>query len=313
MNILSDSNPPLTRFAWISIAAALVTIGLKSAAYLYTGSVGFLSDAAESLVNLVGALIALAMLTIASRPADEEHAFGHSKAEYFSSGIEGSLIVVAALSITYAAVRRLLNPQELEQVGLGLIVSTAASLVNLGVGLLMIRVGKNRSSMALEANGKHLMTDVWTSVGVILGVGAVALSGWNWLDPIVALLVAVNIVRTGSGIIRRSVGGLMDAGLPPDKQELIQAILEDFRGEGIEFHALRTRQAGSQAFASLHVLVPGGWPVQRGHALAEEVGSRLRKALPNLEVFTHLESLSDPTSWDDAGPDRPPSPQESPD
>ncbi|MEJ2448765.1 MAG: cation diffusion facilitator family transporter, partial [Anaerolineales bacterium] len=234
----SNQQPALTRFAWISIAAALATIGLKSAAYFYTGSVGFLSDAAESLVNLVGALVALAMLTIAARPADEEHAYGHSKAEYFSSGIEGTLILIAALSIAYAAVQRLINPRELEQIGLGLIVSAVASLINLAVGLLMIRTGKARGSMALEANGNHLMTDVWTSVGVIVGVGAVALTGWTWLDPVVALLVAANIVWTGFGIIRRSVGGLMDSSLPSGQQELIQDILESYRQRGIDFHAL---------------------------------------------------------------------------
>jgi len=301
----SARQPALTRYAWISIAAALATIGLKSAAYFYTGSVGLLSDAAESLVNLVGALVALAMLTIAARPADEEHAYGHSKAEYFSSGIEGTLILIAALSIAYAAVQRLINPRELEQIGLGLMVSAAASLINLGVGLLMIRTGKARGSMALEANGNHLMTDVWTSVGVIVGVGAVALTGWSWLDPVVALLVAANIVWTGFGIIRRSVGGLMDSSLPSGQQELIQDILEGYRQRGIDFHALRTRQAGARAFTEFHVLVPGDWTVQRGHALVEEIEIALRKALPNIVVTTHLESLTDPVSWDDAGLDRP--------
>ena len=305
MTSAPEKAPALTRFAWISIAAALATIGLKSAAYFYTGSVGFLSDAAESLVNLVGAVVALAMLTVAARPADEEHAYGHSKAEYFSSGIEGTLILVAALSIAYAAVQRLLNPRELEQVGLGLIVSAAASLINLGVGLLMIRVGKSRGSLALEANGRHLMTDVWTSVGVITGVGAVALTGWNWLDPVVALGVAANIIWTGYGIIHRSVEGLMDTGLPPEQQALIQEILEDFRKGEIDFHALRTRQAGARAFASFHVLVPADWTVQRGHDLVEEIETRLRTALPNLVVFTHLEPLTDPASWDDTSLDRP--------
>lgn len=303
MTSTPEKAPALTRFAWISVAAALATIGLKSAAYFYTGSVGFLSDAAESLVNLVGALVALAMLTIAARPADEEHTYGHSKAEYFSSGIEGTLILVAALSIAYAAVQRLIHPRQLEQIGLGLIVSAAASLINLGVGLLMIRVGKSRGSLALEANGRHLMTDVWTSVGVIAGVGAVALTGWNWLDPVVALGVAANIVWTGVGIIRRSVGGLMDAALPAEKLALIQGVLEEYRKGGIQFHALRTRQAGARAFIEFHVLVPGEWTVHRGHELAEEITRALQEALPNLVVLTHLESLSDPGSWDDVGLD----------
>ncbi|RLC98129.1 MAG: cation-efflux pump [Chloroflexi bacterium] len=305
MKSVSDTTTPLTRYAWLSIAAALVTIGLKTAAYLYTDSVGLLSDAAESIVNLVGAVVALTMLTIAARPADEEHAYGHSKAEYFSSGIEGTLILIAALSIATAAVQRLLSPKPLEQVGLGLAVSATASVVNLIVGLIMIRVGKRSSSITLEANGQHLMTDVWTSVGVITGVGVVSFSGWDWLDPLVALIVAGNIVWTGVRIVRRSVLGLMDTGLPPAQLAVIQDILGGFRLTGIEFHALRTRQAGARAFVSFHVLVPGEWTVQRGHDLVEEIEHNLRGALPNAVIFTHLESLYDPASWEDTNLDRP--------
>lgn len=305
MKSVPDTPTPLTRYAWLSIAAALVTIGLKAAAYLYTDSVGLLSDAAESLVNLVGAVVALIMLTIAARPPDEEHAYGHSKAEYFSSGIEGSLILIAALSIAVTAVQRLLTPRPLEQIGLGLVVSAVASLVNLVVGLTMIRAGKRSGSITLEANGQHLMTDVWTSVGVIAGVGAVALSGWDWLDPVVALVVAGNIVWTGVRIVRRSVLGLMDTGLPPAQLAVIQEILGGFRLDGIEFHALRTRQAGARAFVSFHVLVPGEWTVQRGHNLVEEIECDLRGALPNAVIFTHLESLNDPVSWEDTDLDRP--------
>lgn len=311
MSEKSKTPIPLTRYAWLSIGAALFTMGLKAAAYFFTGSVGLLSDAAESIVNLVGAGVALAMLTIASRPADEEHAYGHSKAEYFSSGIEGTLILIAAGSIAVAAVQRLIHPRPLEQVGLGLLVSGAASLLNLAVGQLMIRVGKRRYSITLEANGKHLMTDVWTSVGVLVGVGAVSLTGWGWLDPVVALAVAANIIWSGVQIVRRSASGLMDTALPVEQQELIRGILEKYRQSGIDFHALRTRQAGARAFVSFHVLVPGEWTVQRGHDLLEEIEADLRAALPNLVAFTHLESLSDPVSWEDTELDRPHTPRDS--
>lgn len=294
-----ESSIGLRRYAWLSIAAALVTIGLKAAAYFYTNSVGFLSDAAESLVNLVGAIVALTMLTIAARPADEEHTYGHSKAEYFSSGIEGSLILIAALSIAVTAIQRILQPQPLEQIGLGLVVSASASVINLIVGLVILNAGKREGSITLEANGQHLMTDVWTSVGVIAGVGAVTLTGWTWLDPLVALLVAGNITWSGFQIVRRSVLGLMDTRLPSERQALIQEVLDQYRPTGIVFHALRSRQAGARSFLEFHVLVPGEWTVQRGHKLLEEIESKLRKALPNLSVLTHLESLSDPASWDD--------------
>jgi cation diffusion facilitator family transporter len=294
----------LTRFAWLSIAAAILTIGLKTAAYLITGSVGLLSDAMESVVNLVGALMALSMLTIAARPADEDHPYGHYKAEYFSSGVEGTLILIAAVSIGVAAVERLVNPKPLEQVGLGLGVAVAAALVNLGVALVLLRAAKRHQSITLEANAHHLMTDVWTSVGVVVGVVAVGLTGWNRLDPVVALLVAANIVWTGVRIMRKSVLGLMDTALPIDEQNLIRDVLEPHRQSGVEYHALRTRQSGSRRFVSLHVLVPGMWNVQRGHQLAESIEADIRRALPNVIVFTHLESLSDPASWDDGVLDR---------
>lgn len=302
--------PPLTRFAWLSIGAALLTMAIKATAYYLTGSVGFLSDAAESIVNLVGAIVALVMLTIASRPADEEHAYGHSKAEYFSSGIEGTLILIAAVSIAVAAVQRLIHPVPLEKLGLGLLVLGAASLINLTVGLIMIQTGKARSSITLEANGQHLMTDVWTSVGVLAGVGLVSLTGWDWIDPVVALAVAANIVWSGVQIVRSSASGLMDTALPAQQQALIKELLEEYRRSGIDFHALRTRQAGARAFVSFHVLVPGDWTVQRGHDLLEKVEGDLREALPNLVIFTHLESLSDPISWEDTDLDRPHPPRE---
>jgi len=294
----------LTRYAWLSAAAAVLTIALKAGAYLLTGSVGLLSDALESLVNLAGALMALAMLTVAARPADEDHAYGHTKAEYFSSVVEGMLIVLAAVSIAFAAVHRLLNPRPLEQLGLGLGVSVLASGVNLAVALVLLRAGRTHASISLEANARHLLTDVWTSAGVLAGVGAVALTGWHVLDPVVALVVAANIVRTGVAIMQRSVSGLMDVALPEQEQRAIRRALQDHLGDGVQFHALRTRQSGSRRFVSVHVLVPGAWTVQRGHELLEEIEGQIRAAVPNVTVTTHLEPLEDPCSWDDLSLDR---------
>ncbi len=295
----------LTRFAWLSIAAAVLTIGLKAVAYLITGSVGLLSDSLESIVNLVGALMALAMLTIAARPADEEHEFGHGKAEYFSSGVEGTLILIAAASIGIAATQRLFSPKPLEQIGLGLGVSVAASLVNLFVALVLKKASKRYNSITLEANSQHLMTDVWTSVGVLVGVGAVALTGWEWLDPIVAYIVAANIIWSGVHIVRKSVLGLMDTALPVEEQKMIRSVLDQHNQEGVQYHALRSRQAGSRSFVSFHVLVPGDWTVHHGHNLLERIEAELRLALPNITVFTHLESLEDPASWEDTSLERP--------
>lgn len=294
----------LTRYAWISIAAAVVTIALKTTAYYLTGSVGLLSDALESLVNLVGGIMALAILTIAARPADKDHAYGHGKAEYFSSGVEGALILVAALSIAFTAIPRLFHPPELEQVGAGLAVSVVASLINLGVALLLLRVGKKHHSITLEANAHHLLTDVWTSVGVLAGVGTVVLTGWLWMDPVVALLVAANIVWTGVHIVWRSISGLMDLALSEEDLATINQLLASYQNEEVQFHALRSRQAGARKFVSVHVLVPGTWTVHHGHALLENIEESIRRALPNITVFTHLESLDDPASWDDQALDR---------
>lgn len=293
----------LRRFAWLSIGAAILTIVLKAVAYALTGSVGLLSDALESFVNLAGALMALAMLTIAARPADEEHPYGHGKAEYFSSGVEGTLILVAAASIAFAAVQRLIRPQGLQQLGLGLAVSLAASLINLGVALVLLRAAKQHQSVTLEANAQHLLTDVWTSVGVLIGVGAVALTGWERLDPIVALVVAANIVWSGTRIVRKSVLGLMDTALPESEQATIQQALARHQQEGMEYHALRTRQAGARRFMSVHVLVPGLWTVQRGHQLLEVIEAEVRAAVPNITVFTHLEAIEDEASWNDTALD----------
>lgn len=298
----------LTRFAWLSIGAAILTIALKSIAYLLTGSVGLLSDALESLVNLVGAMMALAMLTIAARPADEDHTYGHSKAEYFSSGVEGTLIVIAAISIVITAIPRLITPKPLEQVGLGLGVSVAASLINLTVAIILVKAGKRYNSITLEADAQHLMTDVWTSVGVLAGVGLVAITGWERLDPIVAFLVAANIIWAGVRIVRMSALGLMDTALSIEETNKLQKVLEPYKHNGIEYHALRTRQSGSRQFVSFHVLVPGKWTVQRGHKLLESIEADVRHAFPSATVFTHLESLNDPASWDDKDLDRPDTP-----
>ncbi|MCI0456458.1 MAG: cation diffusion facilitator family transporter [Gemmataceae bacterium] len=291
----------LTRFAWLSIAAAGLTIGLKGTAYWLTGSVSLLSDALESFVNLAAACVALVVLAIAARPPDEEHAYGHDKAEYFAGGLEGALILVAAASIAVTAIPRLIHPQPLEQLGLGLLLSLAASLINLGVALTLFRAGRRYESITLEADAQHLMTDVWTSVAVLAGVGAVAVTGWERLDPILALLVAGHILWTGVRLVRRSVLGLMDTALPAEERAAVQAILDRYGQEGIRFHALRTRQAGARRFVSVHVLVPGEWTVQRGHDLLERLEEEIRGALANVVVFTHLEPLEDPVSWQDTG------------
>jgi cation diffusion facilitator family transporter len=298
------TRPDLTPFAWLSIAAAVVTIGLKSTAWLLTGSVGLLSDAVESLVNLVAAVMMLLMLRVAARPADEEHAFGHTKAEYFASGVEGALILVAAGAIAWTAVERLLAPRPIEQAGLGLLVSTGASLVNLGVALVLLRAGKRHRSIALEADAHHLLTDVWTSVGVLLGIGLVALTGWQRLDPIVALAVAANIVWSGFQLVRRSALGLLDTALPAPEQEALRQVVERYTSESLQFHAIRTRQAASRRFISMHVLVPGDWTVRRGHDLLERIEQDIHAAIPQATVLTHLEAIEDPASWLDEGLDR---------
>lgn len=296
----------LTSFAWLSIAAAILTIGLKTVAYLLTGSVGLLSDALESLVNLAGAFMALAMLTIAARPADEDHAYGHSKAEYFSSGVEGTLILIAALSIIAAAIPRIITPQPIEQAAVGLSVSAGASIVNLIAALILLRAGKKNNSITLTANANHLLTDVWTSVGVLAGVGLVAVTGWQRLDPLVALLVAANIIWSGIRIVRQSVLGLMDTALPREEQETLKKVLDIYTQEGVQYHAFRSRQSGSRRFVSFHVLVPDTWTVLQGHQLLEKIEADLRKAIPALTIFTHLEPLNDPTSWQDTSLDRQP-------
>jgi cation diffusion facilitator family transporter len=297
--------PLLTRFAWLSIAAAVSTISLKALAYLLTGSVGLLSDALESLVNLAGGLIALAMLNLAARPPDEEHAYGHTKAEYFSSGVEGALITLAAISIGAAAIDRLLHPQPIEQPGLGLAVSSVASLINLGAALVLRDAGRRYGSITLDANAKHLFTDVLTSLAVLASVLLVVITGWLWLDPAIALAVAANIVRMGVQLLHRSANGLLDAALPDEEMAKVRRVLTAYASEGgVQYHALRTRQAAARSFVSVHILVPGGWSVQDGHRLLERIEADIREAIPNATVFTHLEPLEDAISWQDQGLER---------
>jgi cation diffusion facilitator family transporter len=295
----------LKRYAWLSIAAALSTILFKGWAWWLTGSVGLLSDALESFVNLAGAMMALAMLTLAALPADDNHAHGHGKAEYFSSAFEGFLILIAAVGIAYAAIERLLNPQPLEAVGIGLGVSVVATIINLVTSRILMGVGRKYKSITLEADAHHLLTDVWTSVGVIAGVGLVWLTGWLWLDPVIAILVALNIVWAGWQLLQRSAAGLMDVSIPEEEIQAIEAILAGYRQQGLEFHALRTRQAGTRAFISFHLLVPGAWSVQQGHDWSERIEADIRQAVTHAHITTHLEPMEDPVSLADQELDRP--------
>lgn len=301
---MSAARPSLTAFAWLSIAAAILIIALKAWAYWLTGSIALLSDALESVVNLVAAGVALVVLTIVARPADEDHPFGHDKAEYFSSGLEGGLILIAAIAIATAAIDRLLHPQPLGPLGLGLAISFVASVINLVVARVLLAAAQRHNSIALEADAQHLMTDVWTSIGVLIGVGAVSVTGWGWLDPIVAIAVALNIVKTGVDLMRRSVLGLMDTALPAAELATIEQILDRYRGDGIIYHALRTRQSGARRFISMHVLVPGAWPVQRGHDLVERIEKEICERFAHASVLTHLEPLEDPASYADVDLER---------
>lgn len=296
---LATGNP--TSFAGLAALAALVVIGLKLGAWWITGSVGLLSDAVESLANLAGALMALAMLWVAARPPDEGHAFGHSKAEYFSSGFEGALILIAGVGILWAAVPRLIEPHPVEAVGPGLLVAGVATLLNIWVSRILLRAGGRFGSITLEAAGRHLMADVWTSVAVIAGVGLASATGWYRLDPLLAIGVALHIFLTGASLVRRSALGLLDTALPDEDRFRIERILDRYREQGIEFHAIRTRRAGRRGFVSMHVLVPGEWSVQRGHDLAEEIEALLQAEIPGIHAFTHLEPIEDPVSFADEG------------
>jgi cation diffusion facilitator family transporter len=292
-------------YAVLSIAAALLTIGLKMGAYFLTGSVGLFSDAAESVVNLVAATAALWALIYASRPPDEEHAFGHNKAEYFSSGLESALIIIAAGWIGVAAWGRLLEPQSLHNVGLGLSITLIATAINGCVALVILRAGRRMRSITLQADSQHLLTDVWTSAGVVLGVALVQLTGLLVLDPLIGLLIAANIVRIGVRLLRDTAQGLLDRALPPEDQEAISKVLARYERRGIRFHALRTRASGPRRFISMHVLVPGRWTVQQGHNLSEEIEKDLAATLPQSAFFIHIEPSEDPASFADQSLDRP--------
>ena len=293
--------PPddLSRFAWLSIAAAAVTILLKTLAWRITGSVGLLSDAAESLVNLVAAIIALVALKVSIRPPDKNHPFGHSKAEYFSAGAEGMMIFIAAAVIMYTAVQRFIHPRPIEDVGIGLLVSVLASVVNGLVAWVLLKNGRQRRSMTLIADGKHLLTDVWTSVGVLVGVGLVWLTGWQWLDPIVAFAVGVNILVTGAKLVGQSGTALLDVSLPKEDNEAIRDFLDAHSNDHVKFHAVRTREAGYRRFLEFHMLVPGSWTVKQGHDAMEDLIDEILDEWPEMRVSGHLEPIEDPRSYED--------------
>jgi cation diffusion facilitator family transporter len=287
------------RFALLSVGAALATLALKFTAYALTGSVGILSDALESFVNLAGALIALTALKIAARPADKTHPYGHDKAEYFSSGVEGTLILVAAASIAYTAIKRLLQPVPLEQLGWGVLVTGSASLLNFIVARALLSASKRYDSITLEADARHLLTDVWTSVGVISGLLALALTGWQWLDPLIALAVAGHIIITGISLVRRSVDGLMDYNLPADELAQLEGILKTHHDQFVAYHRLRARKSGPRRFIDLHLVVPGTQSVQAAHDLCERLEAEIEATLPNASVTIHVEPAEDAASWDD--------------
>ena len=294
----------LAKYAWLSIAAALVTIILKLSAYFITGSVGLLSDAVESFVNLAAAGFALFAIKLAEKPPDEEHMYGHSKIEYFSSVFEGILILIAALAIGWTAIDRIIHPRDIEQAMLGLIISTGASLVNLFVALKLLGIGKKHNSIIFEADAHHLLTDVWTSIGVIAGVFLVSVTHIQILDPIIAIIVSINIVVTGIILMKRSAVGLMDSAISKEENEQIVNYLKSFENQKIQHHAMRTRQSGMRKFVSLHVLVPGNWSVQKGHDLLEEIERGIRALIPRITVTTHLEPIDDPMSLKDISIDR---------
>ncbi len=288
----TDENRRLMRYMLLSVAAALVTILMKALAAVLTGSVGLLSDALESGVNLVAAVVGLIALRVAAKPADYNHQFGHGKAEYLSAAVEGTMIFVAATAILWSSVDRLLHPQAVEQPGIGLALSTGASVINLAVGLALLRAGRRHRSITLVADGHHLLTDVWTSVGVLAGVGLVVLTGWDVLDPVVAILVAVNILRIGYGLVRQSVMGMLDVVLPGEDVAEVDAILDRYReDDSVEILPPRTREAGRQRFVYLTVRVPGDWTVRAGHDLLDRLEADLGDALPGTTVFTHLEPI----------------------
>lgn len=296
----STGAPDLSRYGWLAVATALATIALKAGAWLVTGSVGLLADAAESIVNLVAAVVALIALKIAMKPADANHNFGHTKAEYFSAAVEGVMIFIAAISIGIFAVQRLLVPQPLEAVGVGLAISVVASVLNGAVALLLIRAGRRHHSIALKADGKHLMTDVWTSAGVLAGIVLVWLTGWDWLDPVIAIAVGVNILFAGYALVQESTAGLMDVSLPEEDNERLRAILSSRAGAEVGFHLMRTRVSGTRQFMEFHLLVPDEWSVKQGHDFLEDLSDEIVSEFPRMTVTGHIEPINDARSYSHA-------------
>ena len=281
----------LMRFIVLSIIAAVLTVSIKFAAAWITGSVGFLSDAMESIVNLLAAMVALWALIVSGKPADHNHDFGHGKAEYMSSLVEGALIFVAAAGIIVTAIQRLANPQPLEEVGIGLVLSVVATLINLVVGAILVRAGRKHRSITLEADGHHLLTDVWTTVGVIVGISLLFLFPTQlWIDPVLALLVGVNILWTGGKLVRRSAVGLLDAALPPEEVQVIREAIDGVIGdERVTVSEVRTRESGRQRFIQATVVVPGHWTVGRSHDLADDIEAAVDRALPECQTVVHIE------------------------
>ncbi|HOP62367.1 MAG TPA: cation diffusion facilitator family transporter [Spirochaetota bacterium] len=294
-----DVNHSPVKYVWMSIAASVATIFLKGGAYFLTGSVGLFSDALESFINLAAAVMALICITIAVSPPDREHPFGHNKAEYFSSVLEGTLILIAAVAIGVTAIERIINPGELRELGTGLVISAFASSINFFTSLVLMRAGKKYNSITLEADAHHLMTDVWTTAGVIAGLFLVKITGWLILDPVIAILVALNIVFTGVKLIKRSVSGLMDEALPEEELDRIKMILDRYEGEGLSYHSLYTRKAASKKFIFLHLLVPGNWHIKRGHEVTKRIEGEIGAVFSDADVFIHLEPLNDPDAFDD--------------
>src|SRR5262245_41462029 len=284
----------------LSILAAVFTMALKTAAWWITGSVGLLSDASESVVNLSAAGIAFFALHYSARPVDRSHTYGHEKIEFFSSGVEGTLVFVAAVVIAWSAIDRLLGGKAVESIDLGMALSLAAALVNLAVARMLLRVGRQYDSIILEADGQHLMTDVWTSAAVLVGLGLVWLTGLQWIDPVLALLVAANILWTAFSLVRRSFDGLMDRAMPDDQLARLRSVIGEHLEPGMTFHALRTRQAGARWFADFHLLVPGRMSVQAAHERGERIEAALRAEMPTLEVTIHIEPIEEPAAWEDS-------------
>ncbi len=280
----------------LSLAAAITTMALKGVAAAITGSVGLLSDALESGVNLAAAAIGLIAVRTAAKPPDREHQFGHGKAEYLSAGVEGGMIFTAAALIVWSAVSRLIEPQPIDQTGLGLALSAIAALINLAVGMALVKVGRDKRSLAVEADGRHLLTDVWTSVGVLVGVGLMFVTDLEILDPLIALLVGVNVLIAGYRLLRRSVVGLLDAALPADDAGKVLAVLRAHcEADRVEFGAIRTRESGRQRFIYLTMFVPGEWSVRQSHELADVIEAEIATELPGSMSFTHVEPLEDAT------------------